>query len=121
MDKREFKQGDIYMCNLSVNTVDSEMQGIHPVLIASLDIRNDTSPNVYVYPITHSKTKKKQPTHYTLYKSKYNEFTFEENTVMCEDGRSISKKRLERFLLSIEMNDFINILKCKEYVFIKRE
>jgi mRNA-degrading endonuclease toxin of MazEF toxin-antitoxin module len=117
MKKREIKQGEIYFCNLDGDTIDNEMMGTHPVLIASLGLRNDTSPNVFVFPITHSANKKIQPTHYILYKSKYPEFSYEKNTVLCEDGRSISRKRLERFVLKIDDEDFQNILKCKEYVF----
>jgi hypothetical protein len=42
------------------------------------------------------------------------------NTVLCEEGRSISKKRLERKLGSIELRDLLEILKIKEYIFIEK-
>ena len=64
MKIREIKQGDIYMCDLSDGAIDSEQRNCRPILIASLDLRNSTSPNIFIFPISHSSTKKFQPTHY---------------------------------------------------------
>ena len=44
MKKRIIKQGDIYMCDL--DGIDSEQQGVHPVLIVSIDILNNTSKRI---------------------------------------------------------------------------
>ena len=119
MKKREIKQRDIYMCDLTQDSIDSEQKNIHPVVVVSIDIRNSTSPNVYIFPITHS-NKKTQPTHIILNKIDYPFFTYNVNTVICEEGRSISKKRLERFLGEISKEDLDKILECKEYVFIEK-
>lgn len=118
--KKETKQGDIYMTNFSFDSIDHEQAGIRPALIVSCDSRNCKSDNVFVFPITHAK-KKTQPCHYKLYKNQYNFFTYKENTVLCEEGRSISKKRLERKLGSISFQDLLEILKIKEYIFIEKK
>ena len=53
-------------------------------------------------------------------KKQYDFFSYDVNTVLCEEGRSISKKRLERKLGSIELRDLLEILKIKEYIFIEK-
>ena len=116
--KKEVKQGEVWMCNLPKGE-DSEQQNIRPCLISSVNIRNESSPNVFIFPITHAK-KKDQPCHYKLYKENYPFFTYKENTVLCEEGRSISKNRLERCIGTIFAKDIIEILKCKEFVFIEK-
>lgn len=120
MIKKLIRQGEIYYCDLSIDAIENETTSKHPVLIASMDLRNDTSPNVFVFPITHSTTKKLQPTHYALYKADYPSFKFDVNTVLCEEGRSISKTRLENKMLKISKEDLENILKCNDYVFKKK-
>ena len=111
--KKEVKQGEVWMCNLPKGE-DSEQQNVRPCIIISANIRNESSPNVFVFPITHAK-KKMQPCHYVLYKKNYPFFTYKENTVLCEEGRSISKNRLERQLGIIFSKDIIEILNCKEF------
>ena len=117
--KREIHQGDIYMVNLSTDSIDHEQAGIRPCCIVSCDNRNEKSSNVFIFPITHA-IKKKQPCHYRLYKKQYDFFSYDVNTVLCEEGRSISKKRLERKLGSIDLRDLLEILKIKEYIFIEK-
>ena len=60
------------------------------------------------------------PIYYRMYKKDYEFFTYQINTVLCEEGRSISKKRLERKLGSIDLKDLLEILKIKEYIFIEK-
>lgn len=115
--RKHIYQGDIYMASL--DGVDSEQKNARPVIIISANIRNETSPNVFIFPITHA-NKKKQPCHYTLDKDKYPFFIYNKNIILCEEGRSISKKRLERFLGQIEEEDVLEILKIKEYIFIEK-
>ena len=117
--KKEIHQGDIYMVNLSVDSIDHEQAGTRPCCIVSCDNRNIKSNNVFIFPITHAK-KKNQPCHYKLYKKHYDFFSYDINTVLCEEGRSISKKRLERKLGSIDLKDLLEILKIKEYIFIEK-
>ena len=118
-NKRIVRQGDIFMCDLSVDSIEHEQSGLRPVLCISCDSRNNTSQNVFVFPITHA-NKKAQPCHYMLHSSDYPFFTFAKQIVICEEGRSVSKKRLERFLGRISEDDISAILKCKEYVFVEK-
>lgn len=120
MSKREIKQGDVFMVNLSNDSIDHEQSNVRPCVIASCDIRNNKSSNIFIFPITHA-IKKTQPCHYKLYKEQYDFFSYKVNTVLCEEGRSISKKRLERKLGSIELKDLLEILKIKEYIFIEKK
>lgn len=114
------KQKSIYMCDLSIDSIENEQQGLHPVLIASTNIRNNTSNNIFIFPITHA-DKKEQPTHYQLLKENYNFFNYDINTVICEEGRSISKKRLVHYIGKIEKEDFDKILICKEFIFLRKK
>lgn len=113
--KRRIKQRQIYMCDLG-ESVGSEQSGSHPVLIASCNVRNDTSANVFVFPLTHA-IKKSQPTHYALYKQEYPFLAYEKSIIQCEEGRSISKSRLKRCLGEISEEDFEEIMRFKEFIF----
>ncbi len=113
---KSVKQGDVYMVDLSVDSVEHEQNGVRPCLIVSTNSRNYTSPNVFIFPITHA-NKKHQPCHYLLLNSDYTFFNYKRQYVICEEGRSISKNRLERYLGRITDDDLIKILECKEYVF----
>lgn len=53
-NQRRIKQREIYMCDLTKDSIDSEQSGCHPVLIAACDIRNNSSNNVVVFPLTHA-------------------------------------------------------------------
>ena len=114
--RKEIKQRMIYMCDLPVG-VHSEFSGMHPCLIASVDIRNDNSPNVFIFPITHA-NRKWQPTHYILLKEKYEFFKYQLNTVLCESGREISRSRVQGYVGTIDDTDFDLILKNKEFIFV---
>ena len=106
------------MCKLPEGE-DSEQSGVRPCLCISANSRNESSPNIFIFPITHA-SKKKQPCHYKLYQEDYPFFTYEENVVLCEEGRSISKNRFDRKLGEILAKDIIGILRCKEYVFVEK-
>lgn len=116
MSTREIYQGQIYICDLGNNNVGSEQSGERPCLVIQNNILNATSEIVIVLPIT-SKRKKSLPTHYVLTNQKYNYLTFNENTVLCECIRSISKKRLGKLLGQIEQTDLEAILEIKEYAY----
>lgn len=119
MKKRIIKQGDIYICDL-FDSLYHEQKGIRPCLVISVDIRNDNSNNIFIFPITHA-NKKFQPCHFVLRKTDYPFFAYDKNIVLCEEGRSISKKRLGKYLGTISSKDILKILKCKEYVFIEKK
>lgn len=115
MKEKEIKQRMIFMCDLPIGKY-SEFSGLHPCVIASVDIRNDNSPNLYVFPITHAK-RKWQPTHYELLKIDYPFFKYASNIVLCESGREISRSRLQSYIGEINEEDFFGILKVNEYVY----
>lgn len=114
----DISQGNIYMCDLTINSIENEQSGLHPVLVVSANIRNQYSKNVFIFPITHA-NKKFQPTHYKLYKETYPFFLYNKNTVQCEEGRSISKKRIGRYIGRINEDDLLEILKRKEFIFVE--
>ena len=116
MSTREIYQGQIYICDLGNNNVGSEQSGERPCLVIQNNILNATSEVIIVLPIT-SKRKKSLPTHYILTNQKYNYLTFNENTVLCECIRSLSKKRLGKLLGQIEQTDLEAILEIKEYAY----
>lgn len=118
MKEKEIKQRMIFMCDLPIGKY-SEFSGIHPCVIASVDLRNTYSPNIYIFPITHA-TRKWQPTHHKLLKEKYDFFTYDENTIICEEGRSISKNRIQGYVGEIDNADFNKILKCKDFIFYSK-
>ena len=115
MKEKEIKQRMIFMCDLPIGKY-SEFSGLHPCVIASVDIRNDSSPNLYVFPITHAQ-RKWQPTHYKLLKVNYPFFKYASNTVLCESGREVSRSRLQSYVGEITEEDFFGILKVNEYVY----
>lgn len=116
---KRVKQGDVYMVDLSIDSIGHEQKGVRPCLAVSVDSRNYTSPNIFIFPITHAK-KKYQPCHYPLLKKDYPFFNYNTQYVICEEGRSISKQRLERFIGHISDGDLNKILECKEYIFIDK-
>ena len=113
---RTIRQGDIYMCDLSVDSKDHEQSGVRPCLVVQTNTLNKTRPNVFVFPITHA-NKKQQPCHYILTQTDYPYFSFDKQIVLCEEGRSVSKTRLESFVGKISEKDMQEILDRKEYVF----
>ena len=116
MSKREIYQGQIYICDLGSDNVGSEQSGERPCLVIQNNILNYTSNIIIVIPIT-SKRKKYLPTHYILTNTKYPFLNFNENTVLCECIRSISKKRLGKLVGQIDVEDLNNILRTKEYAY----
>lgn len=102
------------MCNF--NGTGSECKGIHPCVIISVNIRDETSKTVIVVPITHQ-DKKKQPTHYFLYKDKYDFFKYPKNTVLCDGVQTVDKVRLQRKMGYISWNDLYYILDRLKYNF----
>ena len=96
MGEKIIRQRMIFMCDLPIGE-GSEFSGVHPVLIGSGDLRNNNSPNIYIFPITHS-LKKYQPTHVSLLRDNYDFFKYKVNTILCESGREVSRSRIQRYL-----------------------
>ena len=99
MGEKIIRQRMIFMCDLPIGE-GSEFSGVHPVLIGSVDLRNNNSPNIYIFPITHS-LKKYQPTHVSLLRDNYDFFKYKVNTILCESGREVSRSRIQRYLGTI--------------------
>lgn len=106
--KRQINQRDIYYCDFGDND-GSEQSGERPSLIISNDLGNINSDTIIVLPIT-SKKKKDLPIHYILYKDIYPFFKDEENTVLTEQIRCVSKKKLHKKMGQISVEDFNNIV-----------
>lgn len=106
--KRQINQRDIYYCDFGDND-GSEQSGERPSLIISNDLGNVNSDTIIVLPIT-SKKKKDLPIHYILYKDIYPFFKDEENTVLTEQVRCVSKKKLHKKMGQISVEDFNNIV-----------
>lgn len=106
--KRQINQRDIYYCDFGDND-GSEQSGERPSLIISNDLGNVNSDTIIVLPIT-SKKKKDLPIHYILYKDIYPFFKDEENTVLTEQIRCVSKKKLHKKMGQISIEDFNNIV-----------
>ena len=105
--KRQINQRDVYYCDFGDND-GSEQSGERPSLIISNDLGNVNSDTIIVLPIT-SKKKKDLPIHYILYKNIYPFFKDEENTVLTEQVRCVSKKKLHKKMGQISVEDFNNI------------
>ena len=105
--KRQINQRDIYYCDFGDND-GSEQSGERPSLIISNDLGNVNSDTIIVLPIT-SKKKKDLPIHYILYKDIYPFFKDEENTVLTEQIRCVSKKKLHKKMGQISVEDFNNV------------
>lgn len=106
--KRQINQRDVYYCDFGDND-GSEQSGERPSLIISNDLGNVNSDTIIVLPIT-SKKKKDLPIHYILYKNIYPFFKDEENTVLTEQVRCVSKKKLHKKMGQISVEDFNNIV-----------
>lgn len=114
MKERTIKQGEIYICKL--DGIESEQIGERPCLIIQVNALNNTSPNVIVIPIT-SKRKKKLPTHYLLNTDKYDFLFYKSNTVLCECIRTLSKRKVGKYIGMIDNYDLEQILLSKENCF----
>lgn len=106
---RELLQGDVVFCDFGSNNDGSEQQGVRPSLIVSNNKNNKYSDVVIVIPIT-SKKKKFLPTHYILYKKDYPWLRFDENTVLTEQIRCVSRQKLQRKLGRINILDLLHII-----------
>lgn len=105
---RRVRQREVYTCELW-GSIGSEEGKQRPCLVMQNDTGNSVSPTTIILPI--SKKKKKYPFQYTLLKKNYDFFDCEENTVLCEQPRTIDLNRVVRYLGTIDIDDFDNIYK----------
>ncbi|MGL4362020.1 MAG: type II toxin-antitoxin system PemK/MazF family toxin [Cellulosilyticaceae bacterium] len=100
------KRGEIYEADLGTGD-GSEQAGIRPVLIIQNNTGNHYSPTVICVPLT-SKSKKEIPTHYTITKDNYLFLTYD-STILCEQIKTISKKRLSHKIGIVTKEDMQHI------------
>ena len=100
------KRGDIYEADLGTGD-GSEQAGVRPVLIIQNNVGNHYSPTVICVPLT-SKAKKDMPTHYTLTKDNYYFLTYD-SIVLCEQIKTISKKRLSHKIGNLSKQDMLEV------------
>lgn len=96
----ELLRGDIYYADLSP-VIGSEQGGVRPVLIIQNDIGNKHSPTTIIAPITSRFTKKPLPTHLPL----SNCGLAKDSIVLCEQLRTIDKRRLKEKVGSMDEKD----------------
>ena len=119
MSKAEIKQGDIWFCNSNNDEIDSEQKMENrPVIILSNNSLNKNRKNVIVAPITKA-IKKNILNHYPIHKSNYKELVYEDNIILLECIRDISKRRIERKMCELSQEDLDKILNLVIYDFIE--
>lgn len=102
--KREFRRGDIYLCEF-VEAGGSVQSGLRPALVIQNDIGNYYSSTLIVSPITSIIKKKEQPTHVLL--GEDNGLP-ENSMVMLEQIQTIDKK--------IHIREYIGFIKDKSTI-----
>lgn len=106
------KRGDVFYADLNP-VVGSEQGGVRPVLIIQNNVGNKYSPTVIVAAITSQVNKAKLPTHVAIVSNAYG--LPKNSVVLCEQLRTIDKKRLREKLGGIDdenmrsINDAIKI------------
>lgn len=108
----EYKKYDVVLVDFGNNYIDGEQGGIRPAVIVQNDIGNAYSTTTIVMPITSKIKKVNQPTH-TLLKKNDNNGLSEDSMVLGECMRQISKKRIVKYIGTVEDKIFKeNIKKC---------
>jgi len=88
-------RGEIYLVDLTINTVGSEQGGVRPAVIVQNEAGNEHAPTTIICPLT-TQSKKKIPTHVDL--SREDCGIPRDSTVLCEQVRVVSKERLKKKL-----------------------
>ena len=104
---RYINQRDVYMVEL--DGVGSEEIGLRPCVCISSAVCNKYSEVVVFVPLT-TQDKPNLPVHHMLYKSKYNELK-KDSCVLCEQIRSLDRRRIGRYITQIDKQDFDQIIR----------
>lgn len=88
---REYKRGDYIEVVLEEKALGSEQAGIRPAIVIQNNMGNKYSPTLIVVFLTTSETKAKLPTHVKTTETR------KESTILAEQIRTISKKRIRRY------------------------
>lgn len=89
-----FVRGDIYFCDLSP-VVGSEQGGVRPCVVIQNNVGSKYAPTLIVAPVT-SRSKKPLPTHVVV--SKEETDLAREGTILCEQIRTIDKRRVQGYI-----------------------
>lgn len=100
------KRGDVFYADLNP-VVGSEQGGIRPVLVIQNDVGNKYSPTVIVAAITSQVNKAKLPTHVQIVSAAHS--LPKNSVVLCEQIRTIDKKRLREKLGGIDAENMRNV------------
>ncbi len=106
--ENRIKRGEIYYADLRP-VVGSEQGGIRPVLIVQNDIGNKYSPTTIVVALTTKIKKSSIPTHVDIHSNQINGLK-EDSTALCEQFRTIDKKRLKDRVGSVDIDTMDNVL-----------
>lgn len=118
MNERRIMQGQVYMVAIDEDAIGSEQKCPRPCIILSLNSINRNRDNVIIAPITSS-IKKHMVQHYTIFKEDYDWLVYDQNTILLECLRDVSKFRVGRKLGRVNKADLANILKLINFNFIK--
>lgn len=95
----QITRGDIFFADLSP-VVGSEQGGVRPVLVIQNDVGNKFSPTVIVAAITSKISKAQLPIHVEVAKEEHG--LDRDSVVLCEQIRTVDKRRLREKVASLE-------------------
>lgn len=101
----DIKKGDIFYADMQ-GALGSEQAGFRPCVVISNNIGNKFSPCIIVALITSKLDKPKLPTHVSL-PADYG--LSAKSLILCEQIRTIDKRRLKNFLGSLPNQKIIEI------------
>lgn len=107
--------GDVYICSFG-DCNGSVQSGTRPCVVVSNAKCCAHSNTIQVVPIT-SKVKPELLTHYMLYKSDYDKFSADANTVLCEQITTVDKSQLKGKICTLSPKDLYEIILCIKYNF----
>ncbi len=96
----EIKKGNIFYADMQ-GAIGSEQAGLRPCVVISNNIGNKYSPCVIVAMVTSKLDKPKLPTHVML-PADYG--LSAKSIILCEQIRTIDKRRLKNFLGNLPLN-----------------
>ena len=96
----EIKKGDIFYADMQ-GAIGSEQAGLRPCIVISNNIGNKFSPCVIVVMVTSKLDKPSLPTHVIL---PANYGLSAKSIILCEQVRTLDKRRLKSFLGTLPFN-----------------
>lgn len=103
------KRGDLFFANLNP-VIGSEQGGLRPVVVIQNDIGNTYSPTTIVAAITSQIKRAKLPTHVEIKKDKSH--LDRDSVILCEQLRTIDKKRLSEKIGQLDSETMSKINKA---------